>query len=245
MKENKHIEKELLFKTNIKDITSISLDIDYNVLDNYVEGNYLINGEYKIHELSINKEKFDFKIPFKYELDTSISKDSVKLEISDFTYDYEKDELIVNIDSILTGDKNEVLEFDTKELLDDFLSDKEVDVIDTRIDEIKDTLINQDNCEKVTEIDIKDEEKPSVESININEKVELKDNYIKERNVDKLVNNVKDNESFVTYKIVKLKDDETLESIVMKYHTTIDELKEYNDLNSLNVNNKIIIPQYE
>ena len=67
MKENKHIEKELLFKNNIKDITSISLDRNYKVEGNKIVGNFIIDGEYKIHEVSINKEKFNFKIPFDYE----------------------------------------------------------------------------------------------------------------------------------------------------------------------------------
>ena len=31
----------------------------------------------------------------------------------------------------------------------------------------------------------------------------------------------------------------------IKYKTTIDELKEYNDLNNLSVGDKIIIPSYE
>ena len=31
----------------------------------------------------------------------------------------------------------------------------------------------------------------------------------------------------------------------MKFHTSIDELKEYNDLTNLSTNSKIIIPIYE
>ena len=55
MKENMHIEKELLFKNNIKDITSISLDSDYKIEGKKIIGNFIIDGEYKIHEVSINK----------------------------------------------------------------------------------------------------------------------------------------------------------------------------------------------
>ena len=44
---------------------------------------------------------------------------------------------------------------------------------------------------------------------------------------------------------VTIHRNETLESIVIKYHTTIDDLKEYNDLNNLNIGDKIIIPNYE
>jgi len=62
MRETKNIEKELLFKNNIKDITSISIDCDYKKNNQKIEGNFIISGEYKIHEISLNKEKFNFKI---------------------------------------------------------------------------------------------------------------------------------------------------------------------------------------
>ena len=138
MKENKHIEKELLFKNNIKDITSISLDSNYKVEKNKIIGNFIIDGEYKIHEVSINKEKFNFKIPFDYEIDNDIDTESIKVDITNFIYDYKKDELIVNIDYEITGDKKSILLFDNEESLDEFLSKREIEVVDTRNSEIED-----------------------------------------------------------------------------------------------------------
>ena len=129
MKKSLKLDKELLFKNNIKEITSISLDSDYKVEDNYVVGNFIINGDYKIHEVSINKEKFDFKIPFKVELESDIDEESVKLEINNFEYDYKKDELLVNIEYEVIGDKKEVIIFEDKESLDEFLLNREVEVI--------------------------------------------------------------------------------------------------------------------
>ena len=246
MKENKHIEKELLFKNNIKDIVSISLDILYNVVDNYVEGNYIIDGEYKIHELSINKEQFNFKIPFKYELDTNVNKDTVKLEIDDFTYDYKKDELIVNIDSTLYGDKNDVLEFDSKELLDNYLCDNEVEIIDDRIEDIKNDINKESDFNNEDNLIRTEEEEKKNDILDIDK--EIKEEMVDDRNdlkMDEIVNNINNTDSFVTYKVVKMKEDETLESVVLKYHTSLDELKEYNDLNNLSTNDRIIIPYYE
>ena len=37
-------------------------------------------------------------------------------------------------------------------------------------------------------------------------------------------------------------ENDTLENLVIKYKTTIDDLKEYNDINNLNINDKLIIP---
>lgn len=258
MKENKHIEKELLFKNNVKDITSILLDSNYKVEGQKIVGNFIIEGEYKIHEVSINKEKFDFKIPFSYELNNDIDTKTIKVDITNFIYDYKKDELIVNIDYEITGDKKSVLLFDDEESLDEFLSKREIEVID-----IRDTSKEENNKEEKEEnkdrksidkieekeiIDAKKElsledtrEEPNNDNINIIEE-EDRDKI----ETDSIINSINNNnDNFVTYKIYKIHENETLESIVIKYHTTIDDLKEYNDLNNLNIGDKIIIPNYE
>ena len=255
MKENKHIEKELLFKNNVKDITSISLDSNYKVEGQKIVGNFIIEGEYKIHEVSINKEKFDFKIPFSYELNNDIDTKTIKVDITNFIYDYKKDELIVNIDYEITGDKKSVLLFDDEESLDEFLSKREVEVIDIR-DTSKEENKKGENkdrksIDKIEEkeiIDAKKElsledtrEEPNNDNINIIEE-EDRDKI----ETDSIINSINNNnDNFVTYKIYKIHENETLESIVIKYHTTIDDLKEYNDLNNLNIGDKIIIPNYE
>ena len=263
MKENLKIEKELLFKNNIKDITSISLDNDYKINKQQITGNFIINGEYKIHEISINKEKFNFKIPYSYEINNDIDTSTVKVDITNFTYDYKKDELLVNIEYKITGDRKDVLLFDDEESLDDFLKRNEVEVISDRIDNIKKEIDDVNNNESKKENDNKKEDK--------NEKVEIKENTsdeinkeekdletikdeiransdteneaVTEKDIMNNINNVQD--KFITYKVYKLKETDTLESIVMKYHTTIDELKEYNDLSNIKINDKIIIPKYE
>lgn len=263
MKENLKIEKELLFKNNIKDITSISLDNDYKINKQQITGNFIINGEYKIHEISINKEKFNFKIPYSYEINNDIDTSTVKVDITNFTYDYKKDELLVNIEYKITGDRKDVLLFDDEESLDDFLKRNEVEVISDRIDNIKKEIDKVNNNELKKEND--DEKEDKNEKIEIKEstsdeinkeekdletiKDEIRGNSdteneaVTEKDIINNINNVQD--KFITYKVYKLKETDTLESIVMKYHTTIDELKEYNDLSNIKINDKIIIPKYE
>ena len=294
MKENKRIEKELLFKNNIKDITTISLDSDYKVNKKEIVGNFLINGDYKIHEVSINREKFNFKIPFKHELDSDIDEKTIKLEITNFEYDYNKDELIVNIEYDITGDRKDVLIFDDEETLEEFLSSREIEIVDTRIDEIKQEIKKEEIKEQDREIQPKGQEKNNKEEtkeiskplnedrktteieepkkentenkLNIEIESEIKEMDSK-LNIDikteneniqqqteereniktaEIINNVgKIDDAYVTYKVYTINSNETLESIVIKYHTTIDELKEYNDLSNLSINDKIIIPYYE
>lgn len=248
MKENKHIEKELLFKNNIKDITSISLDSNYKVEKNKIIGNFIIDGEYKIHEVSINKEKFNFKIPFDYEIDNDIDTDSIKVDITNFIYDYKKDELIVNIDYEITGDKKSILLFDNEESLDEFLSKREIEVVDTRNSEIEDKKDKEErkSIDKIEDKELVDnkqelslEDTREIKNESTKSEEENRDN-IKSDDIISSINNNTDN--FVTYKIYKIHENETLESIVIKYHTTIDDLKEYNDLNNLNIGDKIIVP---
>lgn len=258
MKENKHIEKELLFKNNVKDITSISLDSNYKVEGQKIVGNFIIEGEYKIHEVSINKEKFDFKIPFSYELNNDIDTKTIKVDITNFIYDYKKDELIVNIDYEITGDKKSILLFDDEESLDEFLSKREVEVIDIRDTtkeenkkEEKDENKDRKSIDKIEEKEIIDSKKELFLEDTREEQNNDNINIIEEEDRDKIetdsiINSINNNnDNFVTYKIYKIHENETLESIVIKYHTTIDDLKEYNDLNNLNIGDKIIIPNYE
>ena len=263
MRENKHIEKELLFKNNIKDITSISLDSDYKIENSSLVGNFIISGEYKIHEVSINREKFNFKIPFNIEIDKDIDKKTIKLEITNFVYDYKQDELIVNIDYEILGDIESVLLFDDEESLDEFLNKREVEVIDTRLDEIKNTT-ERKSIDKIEEKELDTDIKNKIElndsqnntRLDINDNlddlgnkidiIEPKEEEREQINTNEIINSIDtNNDKFITYKVYKIHENETLESIVIKYHTTIDDLKEYNDLSNLNIGDKIIIPSYE
>ena len=284
MKENFKIEKELLFKNNIKEITSISLDTDFKKEDNSVLGNFIITGDYKIHEVSINREKFKFNIPFKHELDNTINLDTINVNIDNFVYDYKKDELIVNIDYDITAEKKDILSFDDKESLDEYLKDKEIEIVDmTRneekvednkddekedTEEIKKEKIELSEETKLEETKLEENKDRDKEESEENTKESEEDNrneimdIIENKDMDivnvvnkeenkkiieakEVIDNVKASDNFVTYKIHKVTETDTLESIVMKYHTTIDDLKEYNDLNELKINDKIIIPNYE
>ena len=49
-------------------------------------------------------------------------------------------------------------------------------------------------------------------------------------------------ESFYKYKIYIMREEDTIESIAIKYNVTLDDLKEYNDLSNINIGDKIIIP---
>ena len=49
-------------------------------------------------------------------------------------------------------------------------------------------------------------------------------------------------ETFSTYSVYILRQEETVQSIIEKYHISKEELENYNDLSNLSVGTKIIIP---
>ena len=81
--------KIIKFDTNIAEITSISLEHEITINDTSILGNFLISGEYKSHEVSVNVEKFNYTLPFDFALPESINPESINFEITDFTYKIE------------------------------------------------------------------------------------------------------------------------------------------------------------
>lgn len=240
MNITKKIEKELLFKNNIKEITSISLDSDYKIKDNEINGSFIITGEYKIHEVSVNKEKFNFKIPFNEKINDDIDKETLKIEITDFIYDYRKDELLVNIEYNILGDRKDILSFSDEESLDEFLKTHEVDIV--RIDEETEQT-EKETTNSELENTTTDDSKIELNTIKQNEVIAIEERNIESEEIIDTLN--KPTDKFVTYQVYKISENDTIENIVLKYKVTLDELKEYNDLNNLQINDKIIIPYYE
>ena len=110
--------KEIEFKTKIAEICSISLEHELNITESEIEGNFIVSGEYKSHEVSVNKEPFHYKLPFTLEVTENIEDSSIDFEITDFTYEIVGDATLkVNIEFCVTADeKEEVLEEKREEL---------------------------------------------------------------------------------------------------------------------------------
>lgn len=250
MRENFEIEKELKFNNNLYEVLSISLEEKHDVIDNKLIGNFLVSGEYKIHEISLNKEKFNFKIPFKYDITNDIEFDSLEVDITNFIYDVVDGSLFVTIAYDIVGDRKDILLFDDEEDLDEFLKSREVElVMDDVIDEIDDILepitCVKDEINEEKEIIIEDKSNSFKEEIKLksNDKTE----EVSERNIEaakeNLLNSVKvEDDNYITYQIHIVKENDSLESILVRYNMSLDELKEYNDFNTLSLGMKLIIP---
>ncbi len=206
-------EKDIKFDTKISEITSISLEHEEEYNQNDIEGKFIVSGDYKVHPISVNKESFKYEIPFNIELSDSINKESIKLNINDFTYDI-KDSDTLNL-------KIEIdLNYELKEIereLEEFL-DKE---------EIEETIQEEKKEEQETKADIKEKEKKEEQET----KVDIKEEVKKES----------DN-SYVTYHVYMITKEDTIDSICLKYNVDKDILHEYNNFDELNVGDKLLIP---
>ena len=54
-----------------------------------------------------------------------------------------------------------------------------------------------------------------------------------------------DEDTFATYSVYILRQDETLQTIIDKYKVTKEDLEDYNDLSTITIGSKIIIPLHE
>ena len=227
--------KELEFDTKVSEITSISLEREFNLENDSIEGNLLVTGEYKSHEVSVNILPFSFKIPFSIELSNRAIKDSISLEISDFAYDTIDDNKIkVHIELELNFDEAEEepeIKDESNEIIELLEKEEERSVIDIPqiIEETKEEEILVTPNEE-TETESKEEE-----IIEIEKKEE--EQMINETVIE---NNTKD--EYMTYHIHILKEGESLETLCAMYHVTGSFLADYNDISNLNPGDKILIP---
>ena len=231
MKQIIPFKKELPFKTKVSEITSISLERELEVLDDgIVSGVFHITGDYKMNEGSINREKYSFDLPFDITLDPRYDINTVNADIEDFYYDViNEDTLKVNIDLFIEA---EYLPEEPKVV-------EEVDVTEEETDDMR---TNEEEREDIVEEDIK-EDIPQVEEVKV---TEVNDAQDRDDTVDigkDLFSNLDNTETYTTYYVYIVKDDDTVEKILTKYDIAKEDFENYNDINNIKAGDKVIIPK--
>ena len=103
--------KDIDFEKKVSEITSISLEHEIKVEDGLLKGNFIVSGDFKSHEVSVNKEAFSYILPFEIDLADNINPDTIEFMIEDFTYEIVDNSILrVNIDFNVIGSVNEIKE---------------------------------------------------------------------------------------------------------------------------------------
>ena len=239
MNEVYTLDRDFLFKSKIFEITSISVEQNSKIDGSTISGDFIVSGSYRLHEISINKEDFSFKVPFKHELPSNINLDTVKLDISDFNYNFNNlDELSVHIEYIVTAEEG-VKVFESEDKLDDFLNEQkkqDVDIIDLRS-----TPIDLPN--EIMMPIAKDEKESSTDKKEVN----ITPNENKQDKIDEnmIINSINGEDEYVLYHVHTVGISDSIESITKKYNISVNTLKEYNTFDTLELNMKLIIPNEE
>ena len=215
-------KKDVIFKTNLSEITSISLENTLNLKDDTISGDFIISGDYKVTDKSTSVEPFNLNIPFEIVLDDRFETSKATIDIDDFYYE------IVN---------NNVLSVSI-DVLVDHLQEK--------------PLIEMEDLVDVTPVrtvlDLEEEEmENSVEERCVEEEDTLPKRNVE--NIEEKINSIFSNgtfndEVYVTYNVFIIRDGDTLDNIMEKYNVTQDELEKYNDLINLSPNFKLLKSLY-
>lgn len=221
------IDKEFLFKNSVHSITSISIEHEQKLENSHLIGEFIISGDYRLHEVSINREDFSFRVPFDVEIKSNVNLDSVELEITDFSYNINEDELAVHVEYLVTGEQN-LIEFVEESDLEDFLKNNDAEIVN---------LSEQ----------IRYEEEPKEEKISdlIKDESSEERDHIDEVDKETIIDNVKAEENFVTYHIHTVLPSDTIESICSQYNISLNDLKKLNNVDELTINMKLIIADEE
>lgn len=214
-------KKDIVFDSNLSKITSISLEHNLHLTDeNLIVGEFIISGEYTLVETSVNVEKFSFNIPFEVYIDDKYNIDKAVIDIDDFYY-----EIIDN--SVLAVNIN---------VLIDRLEEKPI------IEEIEE---EEEKQEEIIEEELELVRDKGGKMIILNEKKEEKIETLEEdKEVQRSLFESFDSstETYTTYKVYIIREGDTIDSVLQNYAVSKEELERYNDLNEVNVGDKIIIP---
>lgn len=252
MKKTISFNKNIEFPTMIGEITAISLDHNLKFIDqSNIIGDLKITGRYKMTEASRLEEDFNEQWPVEILLTEKIDLETAKVDIEDFHYEIENDDTMTCyidikvegleiLDTIEQSDEEKSLKQSTRENKykdeDENYRQDILPTINTSVFEESKKKIKEDTreCDGENNMDINsDMISLEVEKESINHTEENNSLFLSFKDSD---------ETFATYSVYILRQEETIQTIIEKYKITKEELEKYNDLTNLTIGSKIIIP---
>ena len=240
------------FDTDVCEITAISLEHNIKTDNDLISGEFYIMGEYKITDGQLEKEKFDFVLPFDIALGTNYDRSTLVIDIDDFRYEIiDRNKLKVAIDLYIDGEvlpDEVIMDREESEVIEE-------DDIDNEID-----LLKEDDISSEEEVYGEESNEEEIEQVLITERIDLLDEMLdkdkKENGMDNTNININNNDNtdkidifnnssedkYVTYRVYRVMDNDTIDKIMEKYEITKEELSKYNDLDMIKPGDKLIIP---
>lgn len=145
MKKIIPFKKDIIFKTNVSEITSISLEHEFEHNLENVHGNFNLSGQYKVTDTSTNVEDFSYEIPFDIRIDEKYDVSNMKVDIDDFYYEIVNNQVLsVSIDVAIDNlEEKNIIE------LEEYVRNVEhLDILEQPKEEIKERCIEEEDVEK-------------------------------------------------------------------------------------------------
>ncbi|MEG2448139.1 MAG: LysM peptidoglycan-binding domain-containing protein [Bacilli bacterium] len=238
MKKIIPITREITFRTMIGEITELELSIEHDKPseDNVVEGSLLIKGLYKMTNASQIEEEINEKLPITIELADKYSTTNIETSIDDFYYEIINDNILRVSVTIAVNGLEEQEEVDSV-----YTEAKELEL------DLEPVRNNSTNFMALTD-------KPEVKSNEFAEEIpvviktpdinlEIKEPPVKEDSMGSIFSALEHTEeTFSTYFVYIVRENDTIDSILAKYQMTKEELSNYNEIDNIKLGSKLIIP---
>lgn len=232
MKKIIPFRKDIIFKTNLSEITSISLEHTLQFQgNNLISGIFTVSGDYKITDTSMSTEPFSYDLPFDINMDEKYNLEHADADINDFYYEIINDNVLsVNIEVVV----NNIEEILIPEILEEKMGE-----------EIENIEIERSSMDEVLKQEMEDVMAISESTQSVSSEIEGVSRCIEPEDgkIDALLDYMDDaTETYQSYKIYIVREGDTLEAILEKYNITKEELESYNELKEIKIGDKIIVP---
>ena len=212
MNKKINIEKKIEFTKMISEITAISLEHDLEFVDEENIEGNIIISGKYKSTIATLEEEFNYKIPIEIALTNKLDIDKSQVEITDFTYDITENESLLCNIELLVSGE----ELANRECDGDPKETKEIEI--PKLEQPKERT----NNEEKEELEIIEEQK--------------EENDINFINIDN------SKETYGTFIVYIVRQNENINTILEKYNTTLEEVEKYNDIKDLSIGTKLIIP---
>lgn len=239
----------LTFDTDVCEITAISLEHDIKTSPDAISGVFYITGEYKITDGQLEKDKFNFELPFDIALGCEYDLNTLIVDIDDFRYEQiSRNEVKVNIDVYIDGEV----------VSEPVLVDDEVEAVSSLDERNQQPILTEEKEAEETHDTIMEPEEPA--KVEVTERLDLLDEILDNKedtmseeipdiniennneNTNNIFNAFNEEEQYVTYRVYRVTDNDTLNSILEKYNVSKEELAKYNSIDDIHPGDKLIIP---